>query len=394
MTPPDFDQPIQRRGTLCNKWDDMGSVFGLTAPDALAMWVADMDFHAPDAVRRALEATVAHGVYGYPGENRPYLDAIRWWMSHRHGWDVAPEAILSVHGLVNGTALAVDAYTAPGDAVALMTPVYHAFARIVKAAGRRVTELPLATRDGQYALDWDAWSTRLTGDERMLILCSPHNPGGRVWTADELRQIADFCRDRDLILVSDEIHHDLLMPGGPRHMVTALAAPDIADRLVTLTSATKSFNIAGAHLGNAIITDAALRDRYKARMMALGISPGLFGLPMVTAAYSPEGAAWIDALNPYLAENARVFDEGIAAIPGARSMRLQATYLSWVDFSGTGMTAADIHRRVEGDARIAANHGESFGLGGEAHMRFNIATPRARVAEAVDRLQRAFADLQ
>ena len=394
MTPPDFDQPIQRRGTMCNKWDDMGSVFGLTAPDALAMWVADMDFHAPDAVRRALEATVAHGVYGYPGENRPYLDAIRWWMSHRHGWDVAPEAILSVHGLVNGTALAVDAYTAPGDAVALMTPVYHAFARIVKAAGRRVTELPLATRDGQYALDWDAWSTRLTGDERMLILCSPHNPGGRVWTADELRQIADFCRDRDLILVSDEIHHDLLMPGGPRHMVTALAAPDIADRLVTLTSATKSFNIAGAHLGNAIITDAALRDRYKARMMALGISPGLFGLPMVTAAYSPEGAAWIDALNPYLAENARVFDEGIAAIPGARSMRLQATYLSWVDFSGTGMTAADIHRRVEGDARIAANHGESFGLGGEGHMRFNIATPRARVAEAVDRLQRAFADLQ
>lgn len=394
MTRPDFDTPIERRGTLCNKWDDIGTVFGVTAPDALSMWVADMDFPAPEAVRRALERTVAHGVYGYPGENRPYLEAIRWWMDNRHGWAVPPEAILSVHGLVNGTALAVDAFTAPGDAVALMTPVYHAFARVVKAAGRTVTELPLALRDGQYALDRDGWAGRMTGRERMLILCSPHNPGGRVWSVDELREIAAFCRDRDLILVSDEIHHDLVLPQAPRHTVTALAAPEAADRLVTLTSATKSFNIAGAHLGNAIIPDPDLRARYQARMAAMGISPGLFGLPMVTAAYSPEGAEWLDALRDYLAGNARLFDEAIAAIPGARSMPLQATYLSWVDFGGTGMDATELHRRIEQDARIAANHGESFGLGGELHMRFNLATPRARVAEAAERLQRAFADLQ
>ncbi|KGJ16265.1 aminotransferase class I/II-fold pyridoxal phosphate-dependent enzyme, partial [Paracoccus sanguinis] len=235
---------------------------------------------------------------------------------------------------------------------------------------------------------------RLTGAERMLILCSPHNPGGRVWSAGELREIAAFCRARDLILVSDEIHHDLVLPGSPRHTVTALAAPEIADRLVTLTAATKSFNLAGAHLGNAIIPDAGLRARYAARMGALGISPGLFGPPMVAAAYSPEGAAWIDALVAYLAENARVFDAGIAAIPGARSMRLQATYLSWVDFSGTGIDAEGLRARVEGGARIAANHGESFGTGGAQHLRFNIATPRARVAEAVARLQQAFADLQ
>ena len=393
-TQPDFDELIERRGTVCNKWDDMGKVFGLTAPDALAMWVADMDFRAPAPVRAALEQIVASGVYGYPGENRAYLDAIRWWMETRHGWAVAPEAILSVHGLVNGTALAVDAYTAPGDAVVLMTPVYHAFARVVKAAGRHVTELPLAQVDGQYALDWAGWEGRLTGAERMLILCSPHNPGGRVWSADELREIAAFCRARDLILVSDEIHHDLVLPGSPRHTVTALAAPEIADRLVTLTAATKSFNLAGAHLGNAIIPDAGLRARYAARMGALGISPGLFGPPMVAAAYSPEGAAWIDALVAYLAENARVFDAGIAAIPGARSMKLQATYLSWVDFSGTGIDAEGLRARVEGGARIAANHGESFGTGGAQHLRFNIATPRARVAEAVARLQQAFADLQ
>lgn len=391
---PDFDTPIQRRGTMCNKWDDIGAVFGLKADDALPMWVADMDFAAPAAVRRALEDTVAHGVYGYPGQNAPYLDAIRWWMDSRHGWQVDRDHILSVHGLVNGTALAVDAFTAPGEAVALMTPVYHAFARVIKAAGRTVTELPLAVRDGQSALDWDGWESRLTGRERMLILCSPHNPGGRVWTARELRKIAGFCRARDLILLSDEIHHDLVLPGGPRHTVTALAAPEIADRLVTLTAATKTFNIAGAHLGNAIIADEALRDRYKARMMALGISPGLFGLPMVTAAYSPEGAAWVDALVDYIAGNARIFDEAVNAIPGVRSMPLQATYLAWADFSGTGMESAEIHRRVEQGARIAANHGESFGLGGAGHMRFNLATPRARVAEAAQRLREAFADLQ
>ena len=394
MTRPDFDTPIDRRGTACNKWDDMGSVFGVTADDALAMWVADMDFRGPPAIQRALETTVAHGIYGYPGENRPYLDAIRWWMSNRHGWEIAAGDILSVHGLVNGTALAVDALTSAGDAVILMTPVYHAFARVIKAAGRTVTELPLALQGGQYTLDWAGWEQRLTGRERMLILCSPHNPGGRVWSADELREIAAFCRDRDLILVSDEIHHDLVLPGSPRHTATALAAPDIADRLVTLTAATKSFNIAGAHLGNAIIADPGLRDRYKARMMALGISPGLFGLPMVTAAYSPEGAVWIDALVEYLAGNAEIFDAAIAEIPGATSMPLQATYLSWVDFTHTGMTAEEIRARVEKTGRIAANHGESFGLGGERHMRFNIATPRARVAEAAERLIAAFSDLQ
>ncbi|WP_299361049.1 MalY/PatB family protein [uncultured Paracoccus sp.] len=394
MTGPDFDALIERRGTLCNKWDDMPAVFGIADPDVLPMWVADMDFPAPDAVRTALERTVAHGIYGYPGQNRPYLGAIRWWMGTRHGWDVAAEEILSVHGLVNGTALAVDAFTSPGDGVILMTPVYHAFARVIRASGRQVVELPLAMDEGRHALDWDGWAGRLTGGERMLILCSPHNPGGRVWSAGELRQIADFCRDRDLILVSDEIHHDLVMPGAPAHTVTARAAPDSADRLITLTSATKTFNIAGAHLGNAIIADPRLRERYKARMMALGISPGLFGLPMVTAAYSPEGAAWVDALMTYLAGNARVFDEGMADIPGVRSMPLQATYLSWVDFGGTGLAAAELHDRIEGQARIAASHGESFGSGGQGWMRFNIATPRVRVHEAVARLREAFRDLQ
>jgi cystathionine beta-lyase len=227
----------------------------------------------------------------------------------------------------------------------------------------------------------------------MFILCSPHNPGGRVWTEAELRGVADFCRRHDLILVSDEIHHDLVMPGA-RHRVMATLAPDIADRLVMLTAATKTFNIAGAHVGNVIVPDPALRARFAARMAALGISPNSFGLEMVTAAYSPEGAVWVDALMGYLEGNRRIFDAAMAAIPGVRSMPLQATYLAWVDFGATGMSDAEVRARVEGQARIAANHGETFGAGGAGHLRFNLATPRARLIEATARLQAAFADLQ
>lgn len=394
MAQPDFDEIIDRTGTACSKWDDMQESYGVSPADGIAMWVADMDFRPPAPVQRAVEAMAAHGVYGYPGANAAYSDAIRWWMANRHGWDVAPDWILTVHGLVNGTALCVDAFTEAGDRVILMTPVYHAFARVIRASGREVAEFPLAIRDGEYRMDWDAWASQLTGRERMLILCSPHNPGGRVWSPEELRQVADFCTAHDLILVSDEIHHDLVLPGAPRHTVMANAAPDIAGRLVTLTAATKTFNIAGAHIGNIIVADAGLRKRLQGRMMALGISPGLFGLGMVTAAYSPEGAQWVDALTGYLDGNRQVFDAGVNAIPGLRSMPLQATYLAWVDFSGTGMERAEFTRRVEQGARIAANHGTSFGTGGEDFLRFNLATPRARVTEAVARLQQAFRDLQ
>lgn len=394
MARPDFDEIIDRTGTACSKWDDMQAAYGVSPRDGISMWVADMDFRPPASVQRAVEGMAAHGVYGYPGANAAYTSAIRWWMANRHGWDVAPDWILTAHGLVNGTAICVDALTQAGDGVILMTPVYHAFARVIHAAGREVVEFPLIIADGEYRMDWDGWASRLTGRERMLILCSPHNPGGRVWSPEELRQVADFCTRHDLILVSDEIHHDLVMPGAPRHSVLAKVAPDAAPRLITLTAATKTFNIAGAHIGNIIIADPALRKRVQGKMAALGISPGLFGLGMVAAAYSPEGAEWVDALVQYLDGNRRLFDDAVNAIPGLRSMPLQATYLAWVDFAGTGMAREEFTARVEKGARVAANHGPTFGTGGEACLRFNLATPRVRVAEAVSRLQEAFGDLQ
>lgn len=388
-----FDTPIDRRGTHCVKWDMMEKLYGVPASDGLAMWVADMEFRPPACVQQAVERMAAHGVYGYFGDDSAYLEAIRWWMKTRHGWDVAAGDIFTTHGLVNGTGLCLDAFTAPGDGVVLTTPVYHAFARTIKAAGREVRECPLALVDGRYEMDFDAWDGLMTGRERMFLLCSPHNPGGRVWTEAELRGVADFCKRHDLILVSDEIHHDLVYPG-QRHLPMPIAAPEIADRLVMMTATTKSFNIAGSHTGNVIIADPALKAKFAGRLMALGISGNSFGMHMATAAYSPEGAEWVDGLMAYLDGNRRVFDEGMAAIPGLRSMPLEATYLAWLDFSGTGMAPGEFIARVEKEARIATNHGVSFGLGGEHFLRFNIAAPRAMVVEAVARMQSAFRDLQ
>ncbi len=387
-----FDTPVNRLGTHCVKWDVMEALYGIPADRGLAMWVADMEFAPPAAVQVALQKMLDHGIYGYFGDDRAYREAIRWWMRVRHGWEVGADHIFTTHGLVNGTGLCVDAFTAPGDGVVLMTPVYHAFARTIRAAGRRVVECRLRDAGGRYEMDFDAWDAQMTGGETMLLLCSPHNPGGRVWTIEELQGVADFCRRHDLILVSDEIHHDLVFPGF-RHTVMS-TIDGIADRLVMMTAATKTFNIAGCHTGNVIIADEALRARFATRMTGLGISPNSFGLHMVTAAYSPEGAAWVDGLMAYLDGNRKLFDAAIDGIPGLRSMPLEATYLAWVDYSATGLSKAEMLERVEKQAMIATNYGETFGAGGEDFLRFNLAAPRVQVAEALDRLQKAFADLQ
>jgi len=387
-----FDKLIERRGTHSAKWDLMEQIYGVPASDGISMWVADMDFPPPACVQDALQGMLDHGIYGYYGDDAAYREAIVWWMQNRHGWQVDPASIFTTHGLVNGTAMCVDAYTEPGDGVVLFTPVYHAFAKVINAAGRKVVECPLVLSDGRYEMDFAAYDAQMTGAEKMLVLCSPHNPGGRVWSQDELQGVAEFARRHDLVLVSDEIHHDLVMPGHTHIPMTAIKG--IEDRLVMMTATTKTFNIAGSHSGNVIIADEALRTRFGARMLALGLSPNSFGLYMAEAAYSPQGAAWVDELVNYLDGNRRLFDDGINAIPGLNSMPLEATYLAWVDFSGTGMEMSEFTARVEKTARIAVNHGPTFGTGGEGFLRFNLATPRARIAEAVERMGKAFADLQ
>lgn len=393
MTDPiNFDEDINRHGTHSVKWDMMEKIYGVPANEGISMWVADMDFRPPASVQKALQGMLDHGIYGYYGDDASYKEAIQWWMKTRHGWQVDAGAIFTTHGLVNGTAMCIDAFTQPGDGVVLFTPVYHAFARVISAAGREVVEMPLVNNAGRYEYDFDAYDAAMTGKEKMVILCSPHNPGGRVWTRAELEGVAAFAKRHNLVLVSDEIHHDLVMPGNTH--IPMATIPGVEDRLVMMTATTKTFNIAGSHSGNVIIHDDALRAKFAGRMAAMGISANSFGLYMAEAAYSPEGAAWVDQLVTYLDGNRRLFDEGINAIPGLASMGLQSTYLAWVDFDGTGMSREEFTKRTEQGARIAANHGPTFGAGGDSFLRFNLATPRARVTEAVARMQAAFGDLQ
>ncbi|MGJ8611239.1 MAG: MalY/PatB family protein, partial [Octadecabacter sp.] len=309
-----FDTPINRRGTHSVKWDMMEEIYGVDADDGIAMWVADMEFQPPACVQNAVQAMHDHGVYGYYGDESSYLASIQWWMDTRHGWKIDPSWIFTTHGLVNGTAMCVDAFTAPDDGVVLFTPVYHAFAKVINAAGRRVVECELVNDNGRYEFDFNSYDAQMTGKERMLILCSPHNPGGRVWTRGELQAVAAFAKRHELILVSDEIHHDLTFPGH-KHIPMA-HIEGIEDRLVMMTATTKTFNIAGSHIGNVIIEDPDLRAQFAGRMAAMGLSPNSFGLFMAEAAYSPEGAAWVDELRAYLDGNRKLFDAGVNAIPG------------------------------------------------------------------------------
>ena len=389
----DFDEIIDRRGTHSSKWDTMEELYGVSPDNGLSMWVADMDFRAPEVIQRKLRSISAHGIYGYYGDQEEYKNSIKWWMKNRHDWKIDTSWIFTTHGLVNGTALCIDAFTKRGDGVILFTPVYYQFSNLIEASERKVVECPLKLIDSHYQFDFNAYERKLSGDEKMIILSSPHNPGGRVWTRKELQEVAKFAMKHDLILVSDEIHHDLVYPN-KNYTVMPIAEPAVCDRLVMMTATTKTFNIAGAHTGNVIISNPRLQQKFLKRITALGISANSFGLFMATTAYSSEGAKWLDELIKYIDGNRNLFDRAIDAIPGLKSMPLEGTYLAWVDFSGTGMEEKEFIHRVQEKANIAVNHGSTFGAGGKNFLRFNLATPRTMIVEATKRLEEAFSDLQ
>jgi cysteine-S-conjugate beta-lyase len=283
--------------------------------------------------------------------------------------------------------------SAPGDEVVVFPPAYHAFRKIIQANERRILDVQLVETNGRYAMDFDALRRKLTPRTKIVFLCNPHNPGGTAWSPAELRELASLCSEHDLTLVSDEIHCDLVFKGA-KHTPTLSAAPDIADRLITCVAATKTFNLAGAHVGACITSNATLKKKLDARIAASGLgSYNRFGMIATEAAWRT-GEPWLDALLPYLANNRDLFDARIeVAAPGARAMHLDGTYLAWVDFSKTGLTPADVASRVK-QARIFVSPGEQFGPGGATWLRINFATPRPILEEALGRLDNAFADLR
>lgn len=387
----DFDTPVDWSDADLNRVK-MLDRFGLSPDDAIPMWIADMELRSPDCIADAIRAKTDLNAFSYFDRSDALKEAMRWWMEERHGWDVDPEHVLISNGLGNALGILFNALVAPDEAVMIFTPVYHQFAARIRAAGRTAIEVPLAVEDGRQTFDIDAAEAARTDKTRMIVLCSPQNPGARVWTMEELTAICDFAARHDMIVVSDEIHQDLIYPG--HTFIPAANVPGVSDRLVTLSSPSKTFNIAGLRCGQMTIPDEHLRKKVADTIESLCIQPHRFGMEGVIAAYSREGAAWVDALMAYLEGNRAVFLDAMASIPGAKPMPMEGSYLSWVDFSGTGMSEAEIKKRIVSTARVAAYTGSVFGPGGENYVRFNIATQRARLEEAASRIRDAFSDLQ
>ena len=276
MSHPDdlspFDAPIDRRGTHCSQWDRMEEMFGVSPKDGLAMSTADSNYRTAPCVRDAVRAAAEHGAFGYSWPYPEYLASIVWWMQTRHGWTIDPSWILTSQGLGNAVALSIQVWSNPGDAVAIFSPVYHEFAKKIRRNNRVVTECPLVRHGDRYELDLEDAQTRLTGREKILIWCSPQNPSGRVWTADELRAVSEFAARNGMILVSDEIYHDIVYPGST-FVPMDVAVPEGRAHTVYLTAASKTFNIAGQCTGNIIIPDPDLRAAMQQKLSSMTIRP-------------------------------------------------------------------------------------------------------------------------
>lgn len=357
---------------------------GVTDPNIISFSVAEMRLNLAPGITKGMHEIVDRGCFGYaPPEKARYDAALKAWMQQRHGWEIAPETAIQVGGVVTAMGIAVRALTEPGDKIIIQTPLYPPFARTVTSNGRVVAENPLVLRDGKYTMDFDDLREKAKG-AKMLMLCSPHNPVGRVWTREELETLGEICLENGLYVVSDEIHFDL--DYDRRHLVLTQAVPALRDRSVICTAPSKTFNLAGNALSNIIIEDDALREKFrKEQELSCGHYLGTFAYASATAAYET-GGAWLDALLIHLRKNRSVLETRLRSlIPGAVLTPLEGTYLQWVDLGCLGLSQTALMEKLE-SAQVFVNNGEEFGTAGRGHIRFNLACPTACIEAAMDRL--------
>ena len=381
-----FDRWIDRRSTESIKWHYYGE-------EALPLWVADMDFVSPEPVVRALRERAEHGVYGYPQEPKELRAVIVDWAARHYGWQVQPDWLVFTPGVVVGFNQACHAVTAPGDGVLIQTPVYPPFLEVPKNVKLELDQTELRREaDGSYTIDFDAFESAITDRTRVFLLCSPHNPVGRVWRRDELERMADICLRHNLVICSDEIHCDLTF-GGYRHIPTASLAPEIAERTITLIAPSKTFNIAGLGCALAIIPNPELRKQYTAAHAGLVPHVDLMGYTATLAAYR-DGQEWLDELLPYLEGNRDVLLDYVETqLPGLYMGKPEGTYLAWLDCREAGITGKPCEFFLQ-NAKVALNDGEAFGRGGEGFVRLNFGCPRSTLVEALDRTKAALSSLQ
>lgn len=383
-----FNIVVNRKNTNCLKYDF--AVRRGRPENVLPLWVADMDFKVAPEITQAIEKRVAHGIFGYSEVKEEYFEAVAAWMEQKHGWHVKEDWLVKTPGVVFALAMAVQAFTEPGDAVIIQQPVYYPFSEVIADNGRRIVDNTLELKeDGKYHINFEDFEQKVKENHvKLFLLCSPHNPVGRVWTKEELKKIAAICRKYDVIVVSDEIHEDFVFNG--KHQVFADLSEDAKNRTITCTAPSKTFNLAGLQVSNIWIANPKLREKFKKQIAAAGYSQlNTLGLTACEAAYR-YGGEWHAELLGYLKSNLNFLREFLQTrLPEVKLIEPEGTYLVWLDFGSLGLTEEQREELLTKKAGIWLDSGVIFGAAGEGFERINIACPRSILKDALERIERA-----
>ena len=386
-----FDNPSRREGTNCIKYDLRREIFGTI--DVIPMWVADMDFNTPDFVVNALKERVNHEIYGYTFRPQEYYTSIINWFNTRYNWIIEKEWINYCPGIVPALNFCTLAFTEPGDNIIVQPPVYFPFFSAVEAHGRKLNYNKLIESDGKWVMDYDSLAASIDERTKMIIISNPHNPIGRAWTAEELERLAEICIERNIIIISDEIHCDLVLPGF-RHTSMASLSEKIAENTITCIAPSKTFNLAGMSTSSVIISNPVLRKSFSRIVENLHLGGNIFGATASIAAYT-HGGEWLSALVEYIDRNVEyVIDYCAKMIPEIVPVEPEATYMIWLDCSKFGITGKELHRFLINNAGVGMNEGSTFGPGGEGYMRMNVATTHQTVIKAMEQIEKAVSSIR
>ena len=382
-----FDKKIERSGTASVKYDLREEIFG--NPDVLPMWVADMDLETPQCIRDAVAERASHPVYGYSVMTEAYFNAFIGWLKRRHQWQIQQEWIVFSPGIVTAINAAVLAFTEPGEGVVVQPPVYFPFFDSVKNNHRKLLYNQLLYVDNTYKIDFDDLK-RKAEEAKLLLLSSPHNPVSRCWTRDELKRVGEICLENEVVIISDEIHADLTLPGY-QHTPLATLSPELAEVTITCMAPSKTFNVAGLFTSQIVIKNDKLRKRFRKSMDTYHLIHGnIFGMIASEAGYT-HGDAWLDALMQYVKGNFDLVDEFFKQeLPVFSLIKPEATFLAWIDYSKTGLSDKEMEKKLVEEASLGLNPGRIFGSGGNGFTRMNLGTPRSNVMEALERMKRVF----
>lgn len=386
----EFEQVIDRKNTRSVKWGYMEAIYGVEdATEVLPMWIADMDFKAPQPIIAAMQERLDHGVFGYSYICSKCKDAVRTWLSARHGWETENDWMLFHHGVVPAIATVVETFTDVGDNILITSPVYPPFFNVPGNQKRNIVECMLREENGNYSIDFDAFERSLQQDVKLFILCHPHNPGGVVWTEEELRNILRLCKKYDVLILSDEIHADLVLPGF-KHIPLATLAEEEGGRVVTCIAPTKTFNLAGVQAAVMITKEEDIREALQQSAMAHGqMELNAFAASALVSAFT-ECEEWLDNLLEIISSNMDyVISTLTEAVPGIHIQKPNATYLLWIDYRGTGLSEEEMMDRLLNKGKLALEPGTKYGEAGRGFLRMNIAAPRSIVEDGVKRFIKA-----